>query len=103
MNGADPRRPSSDELTCLVASFIADDPAAAGASQAELIRAIALTWPSLSGQEIHRAFAISGALREARVSGAQDQRQKLIEKTRLLHGAWAAAQLVHKYGLPPAS
>ncbi len=92
-------RSGSAELICFIAAFVTEDPAAAGASDGELVGAIRDMWPAFPVRHLGQAFRISATLREARLASRKTEEQSLIERTRLVHGARLAAELVYKYDL----
>ena len=81
----------------MIASFLADNPAAAGSSDRELIAAIREMWPELDAEAIERAFGIARWLKEARSAARTTDLQALVERTRLFHGAQVAAELVSRH------
>ena len=90
-------RSRTHELVCLIASFVADDPAAAGATDTEIVTALRERWPDLRPPEIQAAFDVAAALKGARASQRRNELQILVERVRLYHGARAAADLVYRY------
>lgn len=92
-----PGRPR--DLICVIAAFVAEDPAAAGATDRELVEAIAEMWPDLPAEDLECSFGIAAALRAARLAAPKTREQALIDRTRLFHGTRAAGELIFKYDL----
>ena len=81
-----------------IAAFMADDPALWAADIDEAVTAILARFGTVTEREADEAFDLLRQLKAARLADPKNDLERLIEWTRLAHGARMAAEMLLKYG-----